>query len=219
MSPEAVFFDLDGTLADTAPDLARALNALRHEHGLPALDESVLRAWTSNGTRGMLQAGFGLSSNDAQYPALARRYLQIYGAKPFERTRLFEGMNQVIAALESRAIKWGVVTNKPEALAEPVMRGLGLAERLACLIGGDTAEAPKPSPAPLLLACSRTAVAPGNCVYVGDDERDIVAGRAAGMRTVAAAYGYLGDGPGIDFWGADAIVHHPLELLERLNAS
>lgn len=216
MTPEAVFFDLDGTLADTAPDLASALNTLRREYHLPNIDEAVLRPWTSNGTRGMLFAGFNLNRDDPGYTALAKRYLEIYGARPFERTRVFEGIDELLHALESRNLKWGVVTNKPRHLAEAVMRGLGLFDRLACLVGGDCASAPKPSPAPLLLACTLSGVAPSRCIYVGDDLRDIVAGRAAGMRTVAAAYGYLGDGPSVSEWGADEIIHQPLELINRI---
>ena len=216
MTPEAVFFDLDGTLADTAPDLADALNCLRAEHGLEAIDEQELRRWTSNGTRGMLHAGFGVSRDHPDYPSLARRYLKIYGARPCRRTCLFDGMGTALDALEARSIPWGVVTNKPEGLAAPVMRGLGLMDRLCCLIGGDTAEAPKPSPAPLLLACTRSRVHAPRCLYVGDDERDIVAGRAAGMRTVAAAYGYLGDCAPIEDWGADAVIRYPTDLVDCL---
>lgn len=213
MSPEAVFFDLDGTLADTAPDLASALNELRREHGLPALEEELLRPWTSSGTRGMLHAGFGLTPASKGYAPLAARYLEIYGARPFVRTRLFDGMHEVISTIEAQGLKWGVVTNKPRRLAEPVMLGLGLLDRLACLVGGDCAEAPKPSPAPLMLACSRSRVHAARCIYVGDDERDIVAGRAAGMVTVAAAYGYLGDEAEVAAWGADGIIARPLDLL------
>lgn len=216
MAPEAVLFDLDGTLADTAPDLAAALNSLRAEHGLGPIGEDQLRPWTSNGTRGMLRAGFGVDPDDPRYRPLARRYLQIYGGAPFVRTALFPDFATVLEDLEARGIRWGVVTNKPRPLAEPIIAGLGLADRIACLVGGLCAAAPKPSPAPLLLACERIGVAPGHCVYVGDDLRDIVAGRDAGMRTIAAAWGYLGDSPDVVAWGADAIAGRPADLLARL---
>jgi len=213
---QAVLFDLDGTLADTAPDLAEALNRLRAEHGLEPVAEQRLRRWTSNGTRGMLKAGFGIERSDPRYTSLARRYLEIYGEAPFVRTQLFAGLGDALAALEAAGIVWGVVTNKPRYLAEPIITGLGLARRIACLVGGDCAEAPKPSPAPLLLACQRASVAAAECVYVGDDLRDIEAGRAAGMRTLAAAWGYLGDGPGIAAWGADAVLEQPAQLAEAV---
>ncbi len=213
---QAVLLDLDGTLADTAPDLADALNLLRAEHGLEPMAEQRLRRWTSNGTRGMLKAGFGIERSDPRYAALAARYLEIYGDAPFVRTQMFAGLGDALAALEAAGIVWGVVTNKPHRLAEPIIAGLGLARRIACLVGGDCAGAPKPSPAPLLLACRRASVTAERCVYVGDDLRDIEAGRAAGMQTLAAAWGYLGDGPAIGAWGAHAIVEHPSQLAEAV---
>jgi len=213
---QAVLLDLDGTLADTAPDLADALNRLRAEHGLEPISEQRLRRWTSNGTRGMLKAGFGIERSDPRYAALAARYLELYGDAPFVRTQLFPGLGDALAALEAAGIAWGVVTNKPRQLAEPIIAGLGLTRRIACLVGGDCAAAPKPSPAPLLLACERASLAAAQCVYVGDDQRDIEAGRAAGMHTLAAAWGYLGDGPAIGAWGAHAIVEHPSQLAEAV---
>ena len=214
--PEGVLFDLDGTLADTAPDLADALNRLRAEHDLPPLPEQRLRRWTSNGTRGMLRAGFEIAPDDPRFPRLAKRYLQIYADAPCVRTRLFPGLAESLDSLEASGIGWGVVTNKPRELAEPILEGLGLARRSACLSGGTCAAAPKPSPEPLLLACRRTGWSAEACVYVGDDARDIVAGRAAGMATLAAAWGYLGDRPDVGEWQADAIVEHPAQLAEAI---
>lgn len=211
MTP-TVLFDLDGTLADTAPDLADALNRLRVERGLGAVAEASLRRWTSNGTRGMLQAGLDMPPDHPDYAATAARYLEVYGTAPFVRTQLFPGLGEVLAALDDSGSGWGVVTNKPRALALPIMEGLGLARRMRCLVGGDCAPRPKPSPEPLLLACRQAGVQPACCVYVGDDRRDIVAGRSAGMRTIAAAWGYLGDDSAIESWQADSVVEHPSQL-------
>ncbi|MCB1905783.1 MAG: HAD-IA family hydrolase [Rhodocyclaceae bacterium] len=214
--PQAVLFDLDGTLADTAPDLADALNRLRAEHDMPPLPEQLLRRWTSNGTRGMLRVGFDLEPDDRRFPPLAKRYLAIYGSAPCVRTRLFPGLAESLDALEAAGVAWGVVTNKPRELAEQVLDGLGLSRRAACLIGGMCAAAPKPSPEPLLLACRRTRWTAAACVYVGDDERDIIAGRAAGMSTLAAAWGYLGDHGDVAEWQADGVVEHPAQLAEAI---
>ncbi len=209
----ALLFDLDGTLADTAPDLADALNRLRQERGLDALPESSLRRWTSNGTRGMLHAGLDMPSDHPDYAGTARRYLELYATAPFVRTRLFPGLDLALDAIEAEGWRWGVVTNKPRALAAPVMDGLGLSRRMCCLVGGTCAPAAKPSPAPLLLACDQASLSPSACVYVGDDRRDIEAGRAAGMRTIAAAWGYLGDDDDVASWQADAIAEHPGQLM------
>jgi len=209
----ALLFDLDGTLADTAPDLADALNRLRLERGLDAVPETRLRRWTSNGTRGMLQAGLDMTPGHPEYPATARRYLELYAVAPFVRTRLFPGLLEALDEIERLGSCWGVVTNKPRALAEPIMDGLGLSRRMRCLVGGTCASAPKPSPEPLLLACRQASLGPGQCVYVGDDRRDIEAGRAAGMRTIAARWGYLGDDEDVGSWQADAVVEHPSQLM------
>ena len=211
--PEAVFFDLDGTLADTAPDLAGTLNRLRAEHGLPPTPFATLRRHVSHGVRGMLGAGFGLTPDAPAYPALAQRFLSLYAEALCVDTQLFPGMPELLDRLEERGIQWGIVTNKAERFARPLVEALGLAERCVCIVGGDTAARAKPFPDPLLHACAVAGISPGGCLYVGDDIRDITAGKAAGMLTLAAAYGYLGSDEPIEAWAADAIIEHPLEIL------
>lgn len=215
--PEAVFFDLDGTLADTAPDLADALNRLKSENGLEPSPLSRLRPQVSNGVRGMLGVGFGITPVAPPYPELAQRFLHLYAARLCIETRLFSGMDGVLARLEEEGIPWGVVTNKAERFAYPLIDALGLSTRCACVIGGDTAARPKPFADPLLHACITIGKNPRDCVYIGDDIRDIHAGKAAGMRTVAAAYGYLGTSPPITTWEADAVIERPLDLLSFLD--
>ena len=214
--PEAVFFDLDGTLADTAPDLAGALNRLKAEQGLVPSPLAQLRPQVSNGVRGMLGVGFGITPDAPLYPALAERFLHLYATALCVETRLFAGMDELLSHLDDAGIAWGIVTNKAERFARPLIDALSLTARCACIVGGDTAARPKPFPDPLLHACISTGMLPADCFYVGDDIRDIQAGKAAGMRTVAAAYGYLGSSPPIPTWDADAIIAHPLDLLSLL---
>jgi len=212
----AVFFDLDGTLADTAPDLGGALNELLAEAGRPRLEMATLRPHVSAGTRGMLGVGFGLTPDGAAYPDLARRFLELYAARLCAGTRLFDGMPDLLDELERRDILWGVVTNKPARFTEPLMDCLGLTARMAAIVSGDSAPRPKPAPDTLLLACERAGVPPRLTLYVGDDLRDVQAAHAAGARAVAAAWGYLGDGQPIAEWNADATIGAPLELLNLL---
>lgn len=210
---KAVLFDLDGTLADTAPDLGAAANALRAQLGLAPLPLEVLRPFTSSGVRGMLGAGLGIHPGDADYSVMAERFLELYAANLCVRTRLFDGIHDLLDALDAACIDWGVVTNKRSRFTDPLIIALDLAHRACCVISGDSAPRPKPAPDPLLLACERAGLEPHTCMYVGDDLRDIQAGRAAGMRTIAAAYGYLGNDEPIERWNADAIIHTPRELL------
>ena len=212
----AVLFDLDGTLADTAPDLGGALNQLRSESGLPALPDAMLRPHTSAGARGLIGAGFGIAPDDDRYPALVERFLAIYESALCVRTRLFDGMDEVLDRLELAGLPWGVVTNKAARFTLPLMRGLDLDHRAGSIVSGDSVAIPKPDPAGLRLAASEMGVDPIRCIYVGDDERDIQAARAAGMRSVAAAFGYLGTGRHFRDWGADHIIDHPLELIGLL---
>jgi phosphoglycolate phosphatase len=214
--PEAVFFDLDGTLADTAPDLAGTLNRLKTEHGLEPSPFEQLRPQVSNGVRGLLQVGFGITPDAPAYTGLAQRFLSLYAESLCVETTLFPGMLELLDQLDERGVVWGVVTNKAERLARPLVSALGLAQRSLCIIGGDTAARAKPFPDPLLLACNMAGIAPSSSLYVGNDIRDIVAGKAAGMRTVAAAYGYLGSHPPISAWNADTIIDHPLQILQLL---
>jgi len=211
-----VLFDLDGTLADTAPDLGGALNRLRIEHGLSELPAETLRPHTSAGARGLIGAGFGITPDDTRYAALAERFLTLYESALCVDTRLFDGMGEVLTRLEQAGIPWGVVTNKAARFTVPLMRELGLHERAASIVSGDSVPVPKPDPAGLRLAASEMDVDAAACLYVGDDERDILAARAASMPSVTAAFGYLGCARHHSEWGADHTIHHPLELLTLL---
>ncbi|MBI2308516.1 MAG: phosphoglycolate phosphatase [Rhodocyclales bacterium] len=208
-APEAVLFDLDGTFADTAPDLGAALNALRAELGLDPVDLLTLRRYASQGVRGMLGAGLGIKPEHPDYAPLYRRFLGHYQQTLCVHTRLFDGVAALIEALEQRRLRWGIVTNKSQRFTLPLMQQLGYARRAACLISGDSSPRTKPHPQPMLLACAVAGCAPERTLYVGDDRRDIDAGRAAGMVTIAVRYGYLGDSGPIEDWGADHLVDHP----------
>lgn len=209
---EAVLFDLDGTLADTAPDLGGALNRLRAEEGLPPLPLAMLRPYVSQGVRGLLHIGFGIAAGHLDYERLAARFLELYAADICTETRLFAGIAELLDGLDTAAIAWGIVTNKRERFTLPLVAALGLAERTVCIVSGDTTAAPKPSPLPILHACDRLGCRPQKTLYVGDDRRDIDAGKAAGTLTAAVSYGYLGDGGPVHAWQADFIADHPDDL-------
>lgn len=213
---QAVLFDLDGTLADTAPDLARALNALLGEHGRPSVPLEITRPLTSSGARGMIQAGFGLTPESARYESLKARFLELYGAAVCVETRLFPGMHELLEALERHGVRWGIVTNKPDRFTRPLLDALRLTSRAACIVSGDTAARPKPHPDPLLHASRALALDPAACLFVGDDLRDIQAARAAGMPSLAVSYGYLGGDGDLHAWGAEAVIDHPLDALNFL---
>jgi phosphoglycolate phosphatase len=213
VSVDAVLFDLDGTLADTAPDLGAAANRLRADDGLPPLPLEILRPHTSSGVRGMLRSAFDIGPQDPEFPALSARFLEHYRDNLCIATRLFDRMHELLDALEGNSIKWGIVTNKRSAFTDPLIEALGLSKRACCIVSGDAAPRLKPAPDTLLLACRIAAVDASRCVYVGDDLRDIQAGRSAGMATVAAAYGYLGLEVPVSDWQADHIIHDPMELL------
>jgi len=215
-STEAVLFDLDGTLADTAPDLARALNRVLAANRLAPVAAELTRPYTSSGARGLLKVGFGLSPGDERYAALRLQFLDFYAAEICVDTRLFEGMAELLARLDRDGVPWGVVTNKAERFTLALLQGLHLAGRAACIVGGDTTARAKPHPDPLLHAAAALRLPPSACLYVGDDLRDVQAARAAGMRALAARYGYLGDGGAIESWQADAIIDHPREVLDYL---
>ncbi|MCV2348714.1 phosphoglycolate phosphatase [Paucibacter sp. Y2R2-4] len=212
----AVLFDLDGTLVDSAPDLAGAANEMRLLRGLPALDLAQLRPMVGAGARGMLGLALQVRPEDAQYEALKDEFLSRYEARLSLETRLFQDVQTLLDALVAADMAWGIVTNKAERFALPLTRQLGLHDSARVVVGGDTTPHSKPHPAPLLEAAKRAGVAPEHCIYVGDDERDIVAGRAAGMRTVAAAWGYLGNGKPIEEWRADIVLSSPAQLLQVL---
>ena len=212
----AVLFDLDGTFADTAQDLGRAVNQMRAARGMGAVALSETRRVTSLGARGLLSVGFGMSPDHPDYAAMRDEFLQIYEDNLCCDTRLFPGMAELVDRLEADGLRWGIVTNKAERFALPLMQQLGYEARSACIICGDTTGHMKPHPAPLLAAASILKLPPSHCAYVGDDERDIQAGNAAGMETIAVRFGYL-NGSNPDQWGAAAVVDTPAAILQYIH--
>jgi phosphoglycolate phosphatase len=210
---DAVLFDLDGTLVDTAPDMGAALNNLLLEENFEPLPLATIRPLVSQGGLVLTRLGFADKVQEAEIEPLRQRYLQHYHAIVADESRLFDGYAEILDELEARSIPWGIVTNKPEWLTHPLLEQLDLAERIGVVIGGDTLEQRKPHPLPLQVAAERLGVNCNNCIYVGDDERDIVAGKAAEMKTLVAAYGYIEDAASIGAWQADGIIDHPHELL------
>jgi phosphoglycolate phosphatase len=210
---DAVLFDLDGTLADTAGDLAGALNRVRADHGLAPMPVEALRAYASAGARGLLGAGMGLKPDDDGYVEARDAFLAHYAAGLTQTTQLFDGVEPMLAALESRGIAWGIVTNKAERYTGPVVVALGLAHRAGTIVCGDTTPHAKPHPAPLLHAASALRLPPSRCVYVGDDRRDVDAGNGAGMATLVASWGYLGNGEPASAWPAQGWLETPGDLI------
>lgn len=213
---QAVLFDLDGTLIDSAPDLAAAADRMRTERGLPSLPFADYRPLAGAGARGMIGVGFGLTPEDPGFAPLREEFFSNYEAILTERTRVFDGVPTLIERLQMRGLRWGVVTNKMARFTDPITRAMPLFASAGVVVSGDTTPHPKPHPAPLLEAASRLQIDPARCVYVGDDERDIVAGLAAGMATVAATYGYLGRQSDVGRWQAHAVIHFPTDLLKFL---
>jgi len=209
----AVLFDFDGTLADTAADLARALNRLRTARGLEPLPLEKLRPHASSGARGLIEAGLGIVPDHAEFKPLREAFLKHYTEDFCVDTRLFPGVDALLAALEARGLRWGIVTNKSTSLTRMVVKALSLDRRAACVVCGDTTPHLKPNPASLLHAARELALAPEHCVYLGDDLRDIQAARSAGMRSVAVEWGY---GEGLAGWRADTIIARPQDLLKNL---
>ena len=205
-TPSTVLFDLDGTLIDTAPDFIRCLNELRQSRGLDALAPEHIRRSVSNGARAMIRVGFGIEQDQPGYTELHTAFLDLYEAGVAVETTLFEGMDDLLRSLERRGIPWGIVTNKPVRFAAPLIRALELEQRCATLICPDHVEHRKPHPEALLLACSHVNADPADAIYVGDHERDIEAGRNAGMKTIAVRYGYIEQPETVDFWKADIVV-------------
>ncbi len=210
----AVLFDLDGTLIDSAPDLAGAANDMRTARGLPERPYERLRPMVGAGARGMLGAAFDLVPTDPDFEAMKAEFLALYESRMTRHTRVFEAVAPLLDRLDSAGLPWGIVTNKATRFAEPLTAALGLRPRAAALVAGDTTPHAKPHPAPLLEAAARMGVDPARCVYVGDDLRDVQAGRAAGMATAVAAWGYLGNGDAIEAWGADHLLQDPADLLK-----
>lgn len=211
-SPRAVLFDLDGTLVDTAPDLAAATNRMLAARARPALPVAQLRPFVSRGARGMIGKAFGVAPGEESYESLREEFIAMYEQHLCVHSALFPGMEDLLTRIEAQGVPWGVVTNKAHRLASPILAGLGIDARAAVLVGGDTCARAKPHPDPLLHAARAIGIEPQAALYVGDDMRDIEAARAAGMRSLAAGYGYLGDGSGPEEWGADAVVASPIQI-------
>ena len=216
-APRAVLFDLDGTLADTAPDLAAAVNKMRTDRGLDETPFEQLRPLASAGARGLIGVAFGVTPADEGYDAMRTEFLDNYAARIAESTELFDGMLELLSAIEARGMRWGIVTNKPERFTNALVPLIGLGHA-ACVVSGDTTPHPKPHPEPLLEAARRIRLDAQACWYVGDDLRDIQAGKAAGMPTVAAAWGYCGHTEPRS-WEADIIADTPTSLIALLDAA
>lgn len=216
--PACVLFDLDGTLLDTAPDLGAALNRLRRERGEPQLPPTTIRPTVSHGSPGLLKLGFGVEPDQALYAELNQRFLTLYREAIAVDTVLFPGMAEVLVHLETAGIYWGVVTNKPGWLTEPLLKALELWSRAACVVSGDTLAQRKPDPEPLWYACEQVGVAPAHSLYIGDAERDVQAGNRAGLITLVAGFGYLGTEDRPEDWGAAGFLNQPTDLLDWLGA-
>jgi len=213
-----VLFDLDGTLADTAPDLAYALNQTLEKHGRPPLPYEQIKPKVSHGASALVRLGFNLTPDDENFSLLLQELLQIYSANIHHKTTLFPGMEKVLQQLEQQGIAWGIVTNKPARFTDPLIKSMGLMDRAACVVSGDTTANSKPHPEPILHGC-RVAGGhtPKECLYIGDAERDIESGINAGTATLIALFGYLGSDDHPETWGADGSVENPLQILEWLN--
>ncbi|MDA1108015.1 MAG: phosphoglycolate phosphatase [Proteobacteria bacterium] len=217
-SLRTVLFDLDGTLADTAPDLAFALNAVLQEQDRAPLPFETIRPVVSHGGTALIRLGFEIEPGTAAFESLRLRLLDIYRDHLAQHTRLFPGIEELLGAIEQRGMNWGVVTNKPAWLTDPLLEQIGLSERAACVVSGDTVAERKPHPAPMLHACQLAGSEAHQCLYIGDAARDIEAGRRAGMKTLVALFGYIGEDEQPDSWGADGMIAHPADLLDWITA-
>jgi N-acetyl-D-muramate 6-phosphate phosphatase len=212
-----ILFDLDGTLVDTAPDLGHALNLQLQRHGKAPLSDAAIRPFASHGSRGLIGLGFGITPKDTNFITMRDEYLALYDTVFTRSPVLLPGIAELLQAIETKGLKWGIVTNKPRRFTQGLIESMALHKRAACVVSGDDAPQPKPSPATLLLACSQVGVKPEHCMYVGDAERDIQAGKAAGMKTVVALFGYIDVTDKPSEWGADALIDRPNELLKLTN--
>lgn len=212
----AILFDLDGTLIDSAPDLGGAADQMRIQRGLPSLPLDAYRPMCGAGARGMLEVAFGITPEHADFEAMREEFFSNYQSCMTQRTYAFDGVPELISVLQARGLAWGVVTNKSKRFTDPLTAAMPLFTTASAIVSGDTTPHAKPHPAPLLEAAQQLGLAPDLCLYVGDDERDIVAGHAAGMRTVAATYGYLGSKTDVAAWNAHAQINSPLALLQLI---
>ena len=217
MSIQCVLFDLDGTFADTAPDLHYALDQVMITQGLAPLPIEQVRPTVSHGSRAMLKVGFGMDPGDPGYDSIREAFLNTYLANIARKTRLFDGMQSLLDTFDARGIAWGIVTNKPAWLTDPLIAELGLGARAACIVSGDTCENSKPHPEPILHGCRLAGSEAQHCVYIGDAQRDIEAGKRAGMRTVVALFGYLGESDKPEQWQADALLNTPKEIADWIS--
>ena len=215
---KTVLFDLDGTLIDTAPDMANALNILLTEENKPAMSFQEIRPVVSNGSVALVKLGFGEHIEEQQLARLKARYLEIYQQHLCEDSILFDGMDKLLSHIEQQNMNWGVVTNKPGWLTDPLMEQMGLFDRAACVVSGDTTTNRKPHPEPMYHACLAAGSKPFECIYVGDHRRDIEAGNNAGMKTIVALFGYINEQDNTDDWGADICINHPDEIIEHLKS-
>ncbi len=216
MKVRAVLLDLDGTLADTAPDLVAALNELLARHQRPLAPYAIARNEVSNGALGLIRLGFGAAYTAVQIEDLRLEFLQIYRSQVAVNSSIFKGLRDILDNLSEHGTVWGIVTNKPSAMTTPLLEALRLRDPPACVISGDRLPQRKPDPAPLLLAARELGVPAGQCIYVGDAQRDIEAGRAAGMGTIAVTYGYIRPHQDPYSWGADCVITRPSALLDAV---
>lgn len=219
MTLAAVLFDLDGTLVDTAPDMGAAVNALRVEHGMEPLAAERIRPWVSHGSRGLLKIAFGVETDAHNYVELRDRFLALYERRLSAETQLFDGMQSVLDTIHAKGLRWGIVTNKPAWLTDPLMADLAISPAPECVVSGDTTPHHKPHPEPIRFACRQLGVEAGNVLYVGDAERDIQAAHAAGMKALAARYGYLHEHEDPMEWKPDGIIKQPIDLLDWIETS
>lgn len=212
-----ILFDLDGTLLDTAPDLAAALNVVLQENRRQPLPYEHIRPVVSHGGMALIKLGFRINSSDPAFSKLRQRLLDVYRENISRHTRPFPGISELLEAIEQRGLNWGIVTNKPAWLTEPLLKDLGLFDRAACVVSGDTLDERKPHPAPMLHASELANSPPQQCVYIGDAERDIEAGNNAGMQTLVALFGYLQEGDDPRNWNASSMIEQPHDLLAWLD--
>lgn len=216
MSRLGLLFDLDGTLADTAPDLVAVLNRLLAEAGRPPMPFAIARNAVSHGAIGLIRLGFELPQGSTVDARLRQRFLDLYESHGHQGSSLFIRLEDILSICSNIGARWGIVTNKPQALTEPLLEALGVRGSVGTVVSGDTLPQRKPDPAPLALAARQLGVDPARCIYLGDAERDVAAGRAAGMRTIVTAYGYIRPGEAYTAWRSDAVVDHPRRIQAML---